>query len=444
MGSLACRSSEEMLGELGRYVRASPFPFAIDLAASEGMWLATVEGRRLFDWAGYYGSKLIGHNHPRLYEPDYVRRLALAANNKVANPDFLTAECLEYYRLVHSLAPACMCNPDLEVYVVNSGAEAVENMMKYFMNLHRQRSGGAPGSGAGRRFIYFDRAFHGRTVFALNVTELPHDPVVTRDFHGFDQGNLPVAFPAIDTDASPEAGRAEAARALAEVRRLLAAHLDEVAGIVVEPLQGAGGHRLAAPEFYRGLSALAHEYGVFLGFDEVQTAGGQTGTFFAIDQLDLPYPPQAVAAAKKLACGVVFMLHPMEDRGVLDSTWGGTLADMVRFVQEMRVVREERLIDQVPARAARLVAALRRLAARHRSVLGNVRGMGLYQGFSLRSPDLKRRLVADALEREDLLLLGAGPDTVRLRPCLGVTDAEIDLFEARLERSVARTAAASA
>src|SRR5690348_1493897 len=85
-------TSAGMLDELGHYVIATPYPFVVDLEKSEGMYLATVDGQRLFDWAGYFGSKLIGHNHPRLYEPDYVKRLVLAANNKVANPDFLTPE----------------------------------------------------------------------------------------------------------------------------------------------------------------------------------------------------------------------------------------------------------------------------------------------------------------------------------------------------------------
>ncbi|RYG56340.1 aminotransferase class III-fold pyridoxal phosphate-dependent enzyme, partial [bacterium] len=125
--------STAMLEELGHYVIATPYPFAVDLENSQGMYLATVDGQRLFDWAGYFGSKLIGHNHPRLFEPDYVHRLVIAANNKVANPDFLTPQCLEYYRLLHRLAPRSMCNPHLEVYSVNSGAEAVENMMKYLV-----------------------------------------------------------------------------------------------------------------------------------------------------------------------------------------------------------------------------------------------------------------------------------------------------------------------
>ena len=70
------------------------------------------------------------------------------------------------------------------------------------------------------------------------------------------------------------------------------------------------------------------------------------------DQLELPYPPQAIASAKKMGNGVLYMLESMDDEGVLDSTWGGNLADMVRFCQELKIVRDERLIEQVPAKAA--------------------------------------------------------------------------------------------
>jgi len=295
------------------------------------MWLATVDGQEVFDWAGYYASKLLGHNHPRLYEPDYVQRLARAANNKVANPDFLTQECLEYYRLLHSLAPKCMANGSVEVYAVNSGAEAVENMMKYFINLYLQKNPQSERSASPRRFVYFDQAFHGRTVFALNVTQLAHDPLITRDYHGFDHGNYQAVFPAIDSSAPESENQARMQASLAQIRSTLEADAENIVGIILEPLQGAGGHRVALPEFYRGLSELAHRYEVSLGFDEVQTVGGQTGSFWAIDLFDLPHPPQAVAAAKKIGCGAVYMLKPMDDRGILDSTWGGTLADMGRF-----------------------------------------------------------------------------------------------------------------
>ena len=172
-------------------------------------------------------------------------------------------------------------------------------------------------------------------MFALNITQLAHDPVVTKGFQGIVPGNLQVPFPSVDNSQPVE--RQQRAHGLQPRDRARTACGDtagEVVGIVVEPIQGAGGHRMAQAAFFRGLSRLAHEYDVFLGFDEVQTAGGQTGAIFACDQFDLPYPPQAVATAKKFGYGAVYMLDPHAGPGVLDTTWGGSLADMVRFCRE--------------------------------------------------------------------------------------------------------------
>src|SRR4051794_23582490 len=113
--------SARMIEELKRHVVMDPHAFAIDLEKCHGSWLVTVDGQEIFDWGGYYGSKLIGHNHPGLSEPGYLCRLMRAANNKVPNPDFLTEECLEYYRLLFELAPISMRTDGLEVYAVNSG-----------------------------------------------------------------------------------------------------------------------------------------------------------------------------------------------------------------------------------------------------------------------------------------------------------------------------------
>ena len=428
--------SAALLARLGKLVLTEPWPFVVDLENSRGMYLATIDGQRLFDWAGYYASKLLGHNHPRLFEPEYTRRLVLAANNKLANPDFLTPECLEYYELLYSLAPVCMRNEQLEVYALNSGAEAVENMLKYFIVLKNQKLLAAGRMSGTHRLIYFDQAFHGRTIYTLNVTELSHDPVITKDFRGFAPGNVQVSFPAVDTSRPAAENRARTERSLEVIEETLARHGHEVVGIVVEPIQGAGGHRVAEPEFFRHLSALAHRYDVSLGFDEVQTAGGQTGTFFAIDQYDLPHPPQAVAVAKKLGNGVIYMLKPMTDLGVLDSTWGGSLADMVRFTEEMRIVRDEGLLEAVPAKAAHLIAGLEALAAAHPDTITNVRGMGLYQGFSFRRAEDKRAFQRHAMQQEDLLLLGAGTHSIRLRPNLEVTDADTDLLLEKMDYSL--------
>ena len=426
--------SQAMLAELSRYVIAEPKPFVVDLAQSRGIWLATVDGDRLMDWCGLYGARLLGYNHPRLYEADYLQHLALAANNKMANPDFLTAECLDYYRLLHALAPECMAGQPVEVYVVNSGAEAVENMLKYFINLHHQKLQEQGKQVTTRPFIYFEQAFHGRTVFTLNITRLANDPLATRDYQGIIPDNLQVPFPAWDTSCSEAENEQRVDACLAQLEDLMQRYQDEIVGVVLEPLQGAGGHRIAAPRFYQALSVLCHRYQISWGLDEVQTSGGQCGKVFAIDLFDIPYPPQAVASAKKFGNGVLYMQRSMQDVGVLDSTWGGTLADMVRFVQEWRIVSDEQLVAAVADKAVHLVAGLQQLAAQWPDKLYNIRGWGLYQGFSLPRPEQKARLLAMALEDEDLLLLGAGTESVRFRPPLDVTLPEIDLLLAKLAR----------
>ena len=425
-----------MLQELGKYVIATPYPFVLDLEACDHMTLATVDGQKLFDWAGYFGAKLIGHNHPRLYEPDYVKKLVRAANNKVANPDFLTAECLDYYRLLHRLSPLAMRGPDLEVYAVNSGAEAVENLMKYLVSRFNAKKRANNHNITNRRFLYFDQAFHGRTVYALGVTQTA-DLNATKDFHALmPGGNIKLPFPAINTSEPDAVNEARTDDALRMVEMALSQMHEEIVGILVEPIQGAGGQRVALPRFFRGLSELAHKYDVYLAFDEVQTSLGPTGKLFAIDHFDLPHAPVAVAVGKKYGAGAVYMCEPLEDVGVLDSTWGGTLADMVRVVQEVKIVEDENLIALANEKGGHLADGLRKIAARPGSPIYNIRGMGLYQGFSLPTPEQKAHLLETAREKHDLLLLGAGKNSIRTRPNLSVTHDDIDRFLDLLTRSL--------
>jgi L-lysine 6-transaminase len=419
--------SAAMLDELSHYVITEAYPFAIDLERCRGMTLVTVDGDEIFDWGGIYGSRLLGYNDPRLSEPEYARQVLLAANTKMANPDMLTPQCLAYYRLLHRLAPQCMAGHKVEVYAVNSGAEAVENMMKYFINLFHHRMAEANRPVMQPRFIYFDQAFHGRTVYALNVTTLKNDPLATRDFQGIVTGNLQVPFPALHTRLSPEENDRKVSDALETLETLLNTYKDEIAGVILEPLQGAGGQRLAPSRFYTGLSELCHKYDVPWGLDEVQTSGGQTGAVFCIDLFDIPHPPQAVATAKKFGNGVVYMRDSMVDIGVLDSTWGGSLVDMVRFVREWQIVENDHLIEAVPAKTAHLVAGLLALEQDFPDKICNIRGLGLYQG----------RLIAMALEQENLLLLGAGLYSIRFRPPLDVTTADIDRLIVILRRLLA-------
>ncbi|TVQ23403.1 MAG: aminotransferase class III-fold pyridoxal phosphate-dependent enzyme [Spirochaetaceae bacterium] len=432
------QKSSVLIQELLSHVVVDPYPFVVDLRRCSGMQIATIDGDLITDWGGLYGSKLIGYNHPKLFTEEYLTRLAYASATKLPNPDFLTPECLEYYRTVKSIAPRCMHNERLEVYAVNSGAEAVENMMKYFINRH-QRTSRAKGINVPvSRFLYFDQAFHGRTVFALNITRLDHDPVITRNYEGFVPGNLKVPFPAWNNSRSDSDNDRELDSCLATIEQLFQTYGHEIAGVILEPIQGAGGHRIAAPRFFTRLSELCHTYDINWGLDEVQTAGGQCGSVFSIDLYDIPYPPQAVASAKKFGNGVVFMVEPMDDVGVLDSTWGGTLSDMVRFVEEWNIVRDEQLLEQVPEKTGVLVSGLKSLETRWPGKIENVRGLGLYQGFSFRTPSDSGVFIDRALEDEALLMLGAGPGTIRLRPPLDVTHNDIEDMIARAHRILDR------
>lgn len=429
--------SKIYLEEFSNYVVMQPYPFVIDLKKSRGMWIHTVDGDSLFDWAGCYGARLIGYNHPKMFEPEYVDRLIYAANNKMANPDFLTPECVAYYRQLYALAPQCMKNPHLEIYAVNSGAEAVENMLKYFINLYdaKRIEQGKP-IGA-KRVIYFNQAFHGRTIYTLNITKLTHVPIINRNFTHMTVDNIEVPFPAIDNDKPEQENCRVIEECLAAIRQQIEIAPEEIVGIIVEPIQGAGGHRATYPYFFQELSRMAYEYNIPLGFDEVQTAGGQTGTFFTVDSFDLPYPPMGIASGKKLANGVIYMHHPMKDLGILDSTWGGNLADMVRFCQEMKILEEEHLIAQIPEKTDVLLTELSRLQAKYPEHIHNIRGLGLYQGFSLYDSEKLQPLIDYALEHEQMILLEAGTDTIRFRPPINVTVDEILLMAEKLDRCLA-------
>ncbi|MBF0315794.1 MAG: aminotransferase class III-fold pyridoxal phosphate-dependent enzyme [Oligoflexia bacterium] len=429
----------QMMDELKHYFIEEPNPFAIDVEKCKGMWLHTLDGDLVFDWCCIYGSKLLGFNHPRMRDPQYVEKLITAANNKLSNPYYLTKDSLSYYRLIHELMPKSMLpyKQSVRILTTNSGAEAMENMMKYFMTLHRNRLLSAGKSVNCRRFVYFEQGFHGRTGFAVNATEAQQDPIITRDYKGLLAGNLVVPFPAIDNSSTGNVHSKNLERmhsALEHIEFVLKAYGDEIVGMMIEPIQSSGGQRIALKEFYQKLSELCHRHHVYLGFDEVQTAGGQTGAFFCSDLFDLPHAPEAVATSKKLGHGVLYMKNSLQESGALDSTWCGSYVDMIRFMQEWKIVLDEQLVEQVPKKSAYFVAKLQGLTERYPKLLSNIRGYGLYQGFSLPNAQVKSELFHLALQKENLFLFPAGINSIRFRPTLDVSISDIDELIVRLDR----------
>jgi len=135
------------------------------------------------------------------------------------------------------------------------------------------------------------------------------------------------------------------------------------------------------------------------------------------------------------------MYESLDDIGVLDSTWGGSLADMVRVVREMEIVEQEGLIERAAVNGDYLALKLEELTDRYNPIVSNVRGLGLYQGVSLDTPERKGELVRIARDEFGLLLLGAGKRSIRTRPNLSVTRDDIDLFIDLLDKAIRKIAA---
>ena len=209
--------------------------------------------------------------------------------------------------------------------------------------------------------------------------------------------------------------------------------------MVAEPIQSAGGHNVPLPRFFEELSTLTWDHGVYLGFDEVQTGLGGTGKTYYVDHLDLPHPPQALVVAKKFGVGVLYMLDHLIDVGVLDSTWGGPLVDMVRARQEIRIMKRERLIERTARLGKMLTAGLLDLEKRYPDCIINARGLGFVQGFTVLPAHTgkARDLLLDiALRKYLLLMLEAGKSAVRLRPNLSTSRADVERFLGMLEQSL--------
>ncbi len=427
--------SKVLLDQFNNYTSAGKKPFVIDLGKCHDSFLVTVDGQEILDFENHYASKLIAYNHPALFEPEYTKKLLLAANNKTANPDHVTPEIIEYYKLLHEIAPKCMRGyGKIDIVCFNSGAEAVENGMKYCVALWYEKNKNNPLSSLVKPcFISFDKAFHGRSVYTLGVTDMPHAKHVTEYYKDLVINNIRLPFPACDFDGGNEWNDEQINNCLYNIDLELEKNHAKIAGIITEPMQGASGHNVTKPDFFVKLSKLAQKYDVPLIFDEVQTSGGPTSSMFMCDGFNLPYSPTVICSAKKFGCGVVYFLNPMKNPSILDSTWSGSLVDMVRFVQEMKVVREEKLIEQVPEKSKYLVKRLRELQQNY-GIIFNIRGAGLYQGFSVRSNELRNWITETALQKENLLLMWAGTDSIRLRPHLHLKLEDIDSMVERLGR----------
>jgi len=400
--------------------------YPLVVSHGEGAIVEDVDGNRFLDFNAGIAVVSTGHCHPKV-----VGAIERQASRLIhmSGTDFYYENMVQLAEKLAAIAPGGVPR---RVYFGNSGTEAIEAAMK----LARHHSGRD-------KFVGFTGAFHGRTMGALSLTG--SKVVQRKGFGPLVPGVYHAQYP--DPYRRPEGVSSDdhAVQCVRNIedqffRTILPA--EEVAGIVVEPVQGEGGYIVPPKVFFEELAALAHKYGILLIFDEVQCGMGRTGKMWAADHFGVT--PDIFASAKGIASGMPLsaMIARAEimdwPPGAHASTFGGNPVAVAAALATIELLERE-LIANSARIGAHILDRLRDWPKRFPHV-GDVRGLGLMIGIELvadqrtkeRSPELRNRLVTMAFER-GLLVLGAGRNAIRLCPPLIVSRDQADFAVDTLE-----------
>jgi len=379
---------------LHRHMLADGYDLVLDLDKSHGRQLYdSRHDRWLLDMFSCFATLPVGINHPKLSDSAFQKKLLRAALTNPANSDLYTIELAEFVQAFERYA---MPDHLPHLFLVAGGALGVENALKaaFDWKVRRNFRKGVK-TEKGHQVLHFKEAFHGRSGYTLSLTNT-FDPRKYQYFPRFDWprvSNPKLRFP-VD-DAEIERVKKAEAQSIDEIKKALRERADDIACILLEPVQAEGGDNHFRPEFLRALRQLADENDVMLIFDEVQTGMGLTGRMWAHQHWGVL--PDAVAFGKKTqVCGM--MAGPRFDdepenvfrvSSRINSTWGGNLVDMVRSQRYLEIMAEEKLVENAATLGAHLLAGLQRMQDDAPDVFSNARGLGLMCAIDL--PDTATR-----------------------------------------------------
>jgi 4-aminobutyrate aminotransferase len=386
---------------------------------ASGMVVEDVDGNRFLDFAAGISTASTGHCHPEV-----VRAIQEQAERllHICYTDFHYPAYIELCEMLAELAPM---SGKKRVFLSNSGAEAVETSIK----LARIRTGR-------QKIVAFYGAFHGRTLGTLTLTaskpvqRLGCGPLLPEVYHTHFSNcyRCPV-------NRKPESCDVQCLDLLTDSMFHHTVPPQEVAAVLVEPVQGEGGFIPPHPQFLPRLQALCRKHGILLIADEVQCGMGRTGKLFASEHYGLD--PDIVILAKGIASGMPISAVIARDEvmkwndGSHGSTFGGNPLSCQAALATLRLLRGG-LTENAGRVGAGLLAKLRGLMDRH-PLIGDVRGIGLMVGIEIvkdrasrePAPAARQRIVQRAFER-GLLTLPCGKSTIRLSPPLICTDSDAD------------------
>jgi len=425
---------------IGSRMLADGMDLIIDLDKSHGSWLVDGRnGREYLDLFSMFASMPVGYNHPYILKNN--DRLLRSVINKPTNSDIYTMEMAEFVETMGKIA-----QPDYlpHSFYVEGGALGVENALKTAFDWKVQKNMSKGIKGKGNQIIHLSECFHGRTGYTLSLTDSP-DKRKTKYFPKFKWPrviNPKIQFPMNAENLENVISLEE--QSIRQVKDAIYDNQDDIAALIVEPIQGEGGDNHFRGEYLQALRELALENEFLLIFDEVQTGIGITGKMWAHQNFDEAIP-DIIAFGKKTQCCGIFCgtrIDEVEDNvfnisSRLNSTWGGNLADMVRFTLYLEIIENEGLVEKAAESGAYLLKHLENLQNDYYPLVSNARGRGLFCAFDLPDGDVRDSVVNNIMD-EGAVILGSGVRSIRFRPHLNISRNEIDQGISMIKNSLDR------
>jgi len=413
---------------LNKHILADGYEIVLDLKKSKGAFLHdSTTGKDYLDFFTFFASNPLGMNHDRLAgDADFVQKLGQVAINKPSNSDVYTEEMAHFVDTFSRVGI-----PDYMPYTffVSGGALAVENALKVAFDWKVQKNfEKGYRTERGHKVLHLDKAFHGRSGYTMSLTNT--DPTKVKYFPKFDWPRIhnPAVKQPLNNENLQQAQKEER-QALAQARNYFELYPDDIACILLEPIQGEGGDNHFRQEFHQGLRSLADEYDALLIHDEVQTGVGLTGKFWCHEHY---VKPDILAFGKKAqVCGILASnriddidTHCFKVSSRINSTWGGNLVDMVRFDRILEVIEEDNLVENARVTGDYLLTLINKWADTSEH-LTNPRGKGLLCSIDLPNKHSRDEVVKEAF-KNGLMILGCGQRTIRFRPPLTVAKEQLN------------------
>ena len=411
---------------LARHLLADGLNLVFDLERSRGSRIYDAKaGEFYLDFFSCFATVPLGYNHPRLTARETIEELGWAAVQKPSNSDIYTPEMAAF---VDTFSRFGVPESMPHMFLIEGGALAVENALKTSFDWKVRKNLASARGERGSQVIHFQDAFHGRSGYTLSLTNT--DPVKTDYFPQFNWpriGNPNCVFP-LEGENLEKVMAAEE-EALNQIRTVLDAIGEDVACLIIEPVQCEGGDHHFRPEFHRALRRICDQYDILFIYDEVQTGFGMTGKMWAFEHF--VEPDIASFGKKSQVCGLIAgtRIDEVPDNvfkvsSRLNSTWGGNLVDMVRSRIHMEIFQDENTFEHVRVRGEVLLSELRQLQEDYPGRVSNARGLGLLCAFDLPDTETRDRLVKDLFQRH-LIILGSGSRAIRFRTSLNIPEEDL-------------------